>query len=68
MGVYKTMMVDTVVRDKSGKRKPQGRSWKRESRAELVQANKSTGRMPWHLLPMKDAAICEKPWGAESEH
>ena len=24
--------------------------------------------MPWHQLPTKDAAICEKPWGAESEH
>ena len=22
--------------------------------------------MPWHQLPMKDAAICEKPRGAES--
>ena len=24
--------------------------------------------MPWHQLPMKDAAICEKPRGAESRH
>ena len=32
------------------------------------QANKSTGRMPWHQLPTKDAAICEKLRGAESRH
>ena len=32
------------------------------------QANKSIGWMPWHQLPMKDAAICEKPRGAESTH
>ena len=37
-------------------------------RAWRSQANKSTGRMPWHQLPTKDAAICEKPRGAESEH
>jgi len=30
------------------------------------QATKSTRWMPWHQEPMKDAAICEKPRGAES--
>ena len=31
------------------------------------QANKSTGRMPWHQEPKKDAVNCEKPWGAVSK-
>ena len=32
------------------------------------QANKSTGRMPWHQEPKKDVVNCEKPWGAVSKH
>ena len=38
------------------------------NRTEKDQARKSTGRMPWHRLPKKDAANCEKPWGAVSRH
>ena len=30
------------------------------------QAKKSARGMPWHWEPKKDAAICEKPRGAES--
>ena len=30
------------------------------------QARKSARGMPWHQEPTKDAAICEKPRGAES--
>ena len=32
------------------------------------QANKSTGWMPWHRLPMKDVVSCEKLRGAASRH
>ena len=32
------------------------------------QATKSARGMPWHQEPTKDAAICEKPRGAESRH
>ena len=40
---------------------------KRERTGSLQdQAKKSIGWMPWHQLPKKDAAICEKPRGAES--
>ena len=39
------------------KREQQERSWK-------VQATKSTGRMPWHQEPTKDATNCDKPRGA----
>ena len=28
--------------------------------AKEVQANKSTGRMPWHQEPMKDVTSCDK--------
>ena len=28
------------------------------------QANKSTGWMPGHQTPTKDAISCDKPWGA----
>ena len=28
-----------------------------------IQANKSTGRMPWHQEPMKDVVSCDKLWG-----
>ena len=45
-----------------------GRSDKATSQTEKDQARKSTGRMPWHRLPKKDAANCEKPWGAVSRH
>ena len=31
-----------------------------EDYIEEVQANKSTGRMPWHQEPMKDATSCDK--------
>ena len=32
------------------------------------QAKKSTGRMPRHHTPKKDAVSCEKLWGAASRH
>jgi hypothetical protein len=32
------------------------------------QANKSTGRMPWHQEPKKDAASCEKPRLGANSH
>ena len=32
------------------------------------QANKSTGRMPWHQEPTKDVDNCDKPWGAVIKH
>ena len=34
---------------------------------EEVQANKSTGRMPWHQEPMKDVTSCDKPRGAANK-
>ena len=37
-----------------------------ECKTVLGQAKKSTRGMPWHWEPMKGAAICEKPRGAES--
>ena len=33
-----------------------------------VQANKSTGRMPWHQEPTKDVTSCDKPRGAANKH
>ena len=32
------------------------------------QANKSVGRMPWHLEPMKDVISCEKLRGGANIH
>ena len=32
-----------------------------------VQANKSTGRMPWHQEPMKDVTSCDKLRGAANK-
>ena len=34
---------------------------KRTAREKKDQETKSTGRMPWHQEPMKDATSCEKP-------
>ena len=33
-----------------------------------VQANKSTGRMPWHREPTKDVTSCDKLRGAANKH
>ena len=49
-----------------GKKKRQN-SQKEEVNTKKDQANKSTGWMPRHLQPKKDAVSCEKPWGAASE-
>ena len=35
---------------------------------EEVQANKSTGRMPWHQEPMKDVISCDKLRLAANKH
>ena len=34
---------------------------------ELVQATKSTRRMPWHWEPMKDVISCDKLRGVANE-
>ena len=38
-----------------------------EKYSRKVQANKSTGRMPWHQEPMKDVTSCDKPRGAANK-
>ncbi len=42
-------------------------NWSQDLRRKN-QATKSTGWMPWHHTPKKDAASCEKLRGAASRH
>ena len=49
-----------IIVEKQPKEEP-----KKDS-SKFGQATKSVRGMPWHQEPTKDAAICEKPRGAES--